>query len=474
MRRIRLQFLPIVFLAALTPLTAQAQSDNVVTLTSGQGFVSDLACPNGAVKPPPHEAPPRMHPVVNEQIPTPAELGALATPVPRDPPVLDMAKIPDFALNDSSGAPRARRFAIWGDSHVAAGPFMTTVSETLRAHGQTVGTHFLPPTMGRANVRLPTLHAYCIGQGWSSALGFTSPGTLQTGPALANRIASAGEDSYLWLDLRGADRQATLRQLRIVYQALGGDAEMAISINDGPEQVVALPAAAGGGAASSAYGGNVVAFLAVRADALIGTIKLRVNRGTVALQGFTLDYDQPPLVTFDVFGLPSSTARGWANIDPAFLTASLHGDSYDGVVLEYGTNEGNDLKYDREKYALGLTRTLINMRSVFPHASCVLIGPPDRGVLIARTRAAPASLDLLKYARIHQEIAAVQAQVGAQYGCVPWNWQDYMGGPGGNYGWVYNDPVYMGRDLTHLTAAGYKHTGLGLAKSLGWAEGLYP
>jgi lysophospholipase L1-like esterase len=458
-------------LFALAPVAAYGQSDTV-TFTSGAG-VSDLACPSGAVTTPPHQGPPRMQPETNVQIPTPGELGALATPVPHDPPVLDLAKIPEFALKDASGAPRPRRFAFWGDSHIAAGPFMAQLFDTIRAHGETVGTRFLPPTMGRANVRLPTLHAYCIGQGWSTALAFTAPQTLQTGPALATRNAAADQDSYLWLDFRDADRQATLRQVQLVYRPSGADTELTMSVNDGPEQVVALPGAATDASGPSSSGGDS-AFLTIRADALISTIKLRVSRGDLALEGFILDHDQAPTVTLDVFGLPGSTARGWANTDPAFLAQALHGETYDGIVLEYGTNEGNDTKFDAGKYALGLTRTLSNMRSAFPHAACVLIGPPDRGILLARTRAVPADVDFLKYAHIHQQIAAAQAQAGAQFGCVAWDWQAYMGGPGGNYGWVYSDPVLMGRDLTHLTAAGYKRTGLALAQSLGWAEGLYP
>jgi hypothetical protein len=113
------------------------------------------------------------------------------------------------------------------------------------------------------------------------------------------------------------------------------------------------------------------------------------------------------------------------------------------------------------------------MRTVFPRASCVLVGPPDRGILVNRHGPGTA-LDLLQYARIHEQIAQVQAQVGAQYNCVAWSWQGFMGGPGGNYGWAYNDPVLMGRDLTHMTMEGYRRTGQALATSLGWVGDLYP
>ena len=450
-------------LAALFVAVPVAQADDSVTLTSGGAFAAPLHCPNATERPPRPPGPPHPLPP-NEQIPTQGELGALAQFTPRTPPLLDLSKAPGFALREpGEAAARPRRIGFWGDSHIAAGPFMGELQSAIRDHDETVGTRFLPPTMGRANVRLPTLHAYCIGGGWSTALSYKEADVQAVGPALANRVAAAGPESYLWLDFRTTLGLANLRQLTIVYRAAGEPSELAISVNDGPEQAVPLQ----GGTAGSA-------FVALSADAMLGTVKIRVTRGQIALQGFLLDYDKPPLVTFDVFGLPSSTARGWANADPQAILGALHGETYDAIGLEYGTNEGSDLKFDREKYALNLTRTLTNMRAVFPTASCVLVGPPDRGILVARRGSAAGDLDLLKYARIHEQIAQVQAQVGAQFNCVAWSWQDYMGGPGGNYGWAYNDPVLMGPDLTHMTMEGYRRTGQALAHSLGWVGDLYP
>ncbi len=414
--------------------------------------VSDLACPN-APPPKPPTGPHIPEPMGGTDMPSAETLGSLAHTVIRDEPVIDPARIPQFATGNGP-----RRIAVWGDSHIAAGPFMPTVQEVLRAKGVTVATHFLPPTMGRANVRLPALHAYCIGHGWSSELAFTSPTVVRTGPGMINRIADAGPDSYLWLDLRNASLEATVRQLSIVYRVPQG-ATLAYSVNDGPEQTADLTAS------PDSQG------LVIKGDALISTIKMRVVSGEFVLHGFMLDYDTPPAVTFDVFGLPSATARSWANVDTSYLTQALHGTDYDGVVLEYGTNEGNTLSFDSGKYEAGLVTALANMRAVFPHASCVLVGPPDRGVLM---RHGGGSLDLLTFSRIHQQIEAVQAQLGAQYNCVAWNWQDLMGGPGGSYGWALNMPPLMGRDLTHLSRDGYKRTGDALAHSLGWGTSPYP
>jgi hypothetical protein len=440
------------FAALLTAAPAAADADGATFVSAAQ--VGDLVCPAAGTHPPKVTGPPRMAHETNTLVPTLAELGDLANFVERPPPALDLAAIPEFALKDGA-TPRPRRIAFWGDSHIAAGPLMAQLLGAIRDHNETVGTRFLPPTMGRANVRLPTLHAYCIGHGWSTALAYKEAQVQPVGPALASRIAAAGADSYLWLDFRSAAHEAKLRQVALVYRPPASETALAISVNDGPEQTVTLTGDA----------------FAVRADAPIATVRLRVVRGEIALQGFRLDYAEPPLVTFDVFGLPSSTARGWANADTAAISEALQGESYDAVALEYGTNEGSDLAFDAGKYAADLTRTLGNMRKVFPNASCVLIGPPDRGVLLDRYGGHP---DLLQFSHIHQQIAAVQAATGAKFGCIAWNWQDYMGGPGGSYGWAHAEPELMGRDLTHMTADGYKRVGAALAKSLGWTDDLFP
>jgi lysophospholipase L1-like esterase len=436
----------LLLIAAISVSVTPARAEQTLSFTSGAS-VSDLLCPNAPVKPPgpPHVAEPEG----GTEIPNAAELGALAVSRTNPQPRLDPKAIPEFRLG------RPRRFAVWGDSHSAAGPFMPTLQAALASLGS-VGPHFVPPTMGRANVRLPALHAYCIGGGWSTDLAYKAKETVAVGPGLANRVAAAGVESYLWLDWRTAERKANVKDLHIVYRP-GAETTLAISVNDGPETMAVLPA-----------GTERSAALALDGDGDVATLKLRVVSGALTLQGFTVDYDQEPLVVFDVFGIPSSTAAGWANAEPQTIAAALGGERYDGVVLEYGTNEGSDPKFDPAKYRDGLSAALANMRKVFPSASCVLVGPPDRGVLLPKTRGPH---DVLLYSRIHQTIARIQAETGAQFGCAAWNWQDLMGGSGGAYGWAHNTPPLMGPDLTHLTGTGYKRTGEALAKSLGWEAG---
>lgn len=446
-----LPFAPLVSLLAaavlIWPWQGQPTGDAQAQFVSGP-VTRDLVCPVAKSAPTPVTATPAPAP----HLPAASQLGALRTFAFRPQPVLSQAAIPNFAFTGASPS-HPLRVAIWGDSHTAAGPFAPTLADALRGRGVTTDAGYLPPTMGRANVRLPAMHAYCIGPAWSTELAFTAQGTLQTGPALANRVAQAGPDSYLWLDLRDASGNARIASLDIVYRSVTGGA-LEASVNDGPVRTLSL------------VPGDGSHTLAVRADKPIGTLRLRVSSGAIALHGFQLAYTGPnaPSAVFDTFSLPSSTAHGWANIDPAYLASALNGAAYDAVILEYGTNEGNDPGFTPAGYAADLTVALTNVRKVFPAASCVLVGPPDRGVL-AQGRAA---VDVLKYARIHQQIETIQRSVGAQFGCAPWNWQDVMGGPGGSYGWVLNSPSLMGGDLTHLTAEGYRRTAGALAHSLGW------
>jgi lysophospholipase L1-like esterase len=367
----------------------------------------------------------------------------------RDQPLLGAQALPGLAIE---GAHVPHRVAFWGDSHIAAGPFIPTLVEALRGRGLTVGTGYLPPSMGRPNTHLFGLHAYCIGQAWSAEMSFISPKGLSTGPGLMNRSAEAGSESYLWLDLRDADRRPIVRQLQIVYRSPTGGT-LDLSINNGKHVRAPLHAS------------DESQTLTIRGDAPIAIIKMHLATGSIVLHGFMLEDDKPPALTLDVFGVPSATARGWVNADTDYLAHTVKGVTYDGVVMEYGTNEGNNPDFDREKYAVELSKALTHMRQIFPSASCLLVGPPDRGVLPPRNGGAP---DLLKFGRIHAQIEAEQQRVGRQFSCSTWNWQDLMGGPGGSYGWRFATPPLMGNDLTHLSTEGYKRTAHALARSLGW------
>jgi hypothetical protein len=433
----------------------QVSAQDIVRFTSVP-LAGDLSCPITKIPSPVEHASavaggnaPQTKSQVPAGLPSPEELGPFQKTTIREQPLIVPDTIPGLLVNSSTAY---RRIAIWGDSHIAAGPFLATLISGLEVRGISVGSHFLPPSMGRANTRPLSVRMSCVGPGWTTEQSYMLPSQLETGPGLINRIAIASPESYLWLDLRTADQQPVVRMLQLTYSG-SEDAVVSIGVNDGQEQRIALRK--GGGPH----------ILTIYDEKLVSTIKLKLVKGEVTLQGFTLDYAQPPVITFDAFGLPSSTVKGWANASPSYMTHTLNGWQYDGVMLEYGTNEGNDPDYDPKKYTALLTKALTNVRQVFPRASCVLIGPPDRGVLRLANQSAA---DLLRFSRIHQQIEQIQRTVGRQFNCVAWNWQDLMGGPGGSYGWALGTPSLMNRDLTHLSPEGYKRTAHALAQSLGW------
>ncbi|MET0936864.1 MAG: GDSL-type esterase/lipase family protein [Luteibacter sp.] len=259
-------------------------------------------------------------------------------------------------------------------------------------------------------------------------------------------------NSYLWLDVRDASRHPDVNQIRLIYNAPDG-ATINYVIDDGKPTTARLPAS------------TTPQSLAMRSGTPLSTLKLSVASGKLVLLGVVLDRPVEPEVTLDVFGVPSATVKGWANANPAAIAQSLRGTTYDAVVLEYGTNEGADADFDVGRYARTLNDALTHVRQVFPTASCVLIGPPDRGVLKTPKGTLP---PLLSYANTHRTIENTQKDIGARHGCVVWSWQGLMGGPGGSYGWANAQPSLMGRDLIHLSPHGYRLTGRALGHSLGW------
>ena len=179
--------------------------------------------------------------------------------------------------------------------------------------------------------------------------------------------------------------------------------------------------------------------------------------------------------------------RGWKRLDPTYFKALGNQTPYDVVLLQYGTNEGNQKPFDPVHYESDVNASLENLRRIYPQAICVLIGPTDRGTLIARSgknkprttaekdqshaAAAPAiAKELLVYSRIHEQISRIQQTVSQRYGCGFWDWQRAMGGPGGSYAWLKKNPTLMARDLIHLTVAGYQESARLFSKDMHFAD----
>lgn len=440
--------------ALLALCTLAGAQENVRRYTFQNGTeTKDLRCPARSRAAPPRNADDEeLEPPDAEEL---DELGILATTSVRAAQKLADAKPSSDAI--------PRRIAIWGDSHLAAGSFAAELKRVLGAQGVRLRSPFIPMTMGRAGVILP-VRRHCM-DAWKSELAHTSRQVV--GSIGIGMNALHGEaDAYLWLDLRNEAGEADVQSVDLYFRATPEEGSITVSIDGGPEGRVQL---SGDG------------MITISGSAPISLLKLRVQQ-PVILNGLYLNYRESPAAVLDAFGIPGATMRSWQQIDTASFTQYFRTHSYDMVMLEFGTNEGNARPFDAAGYRRMLDDSLRNFRQVFPHARCLLIAPGDRGVLLPKSRKAArkngdarqrrAASELLQFSRIHESIYQMQKEIGRRHGCDAWSMQAAMGGQGSAYRWLLAQPPLMARDLIHFTPRGYQRLAQELADSLGWKTGL--
>jgi len=391
------------------------------------------------------------------------------------------------------------RVAVWGDSHLAAGFFTQELVKILKLEAEQVRSALIPANMNRPGVRLP-LRKSCVSPQWryEPAHALTA-GAAAPGPGLVNLFTTQPGASLAW-DLRNAAGVAELRQVRVLYQQTATPLQLAISVDGAPEVEVTLSAAEG------------PAVLELLGDAPLSVVRVRLVSGDMRLHGLALPVSSLTALQMDVFGYPGATVAGWKNAQPDYMAAWFAQTRYNLVMMAFGTNEGNVKPFDAKGYELSLRASLKQMRRAFPDAACVLIAPGDRGVLVRRSeklRQAPSvnarnngsrapstsrakkppagkaparqvsakpiqdnlggmAKNLLQYTHIHQEIGQIQNAVGQENGCTVWSMLNAMGGQGGAYRWVRQNPPLMARDLIHFTVPGYQQLAQQFANDMGW------
>lgn len=419
---------------------------------SGSQNPEDLVCPGTVSKATPSVVKP------SPSQPREASMPNAASDVnsPRTPPIHESAA--DYAIPSSIG--------FWGDSHLAAGFFSDELVLELGLNKSDVKPGFLPPTMGRAGVRLP-IRKYCKSAGWRFADAYVARHEQQqVGPALTV-LENTREDSMLWVDFRNHEAGPALQRLTVLFREISeAPVVLEIGVDDATPQRVLLE--------------KGESRLELNPAHPLSQLKLQVVSGSLGLEGFAPVYTTPSRLKLDIFGIPGSTVRSWRILDPLYLQSRLDQPSYKLVILEYGTNEGADRNFDIESYQSGLNNSLRGMRAAFPYAKCLLIGPTDRGTRLSRSsrnkpepqypgdaiEALASQPNLLEYANIHAHIAGIQKSLAQTYGCHFWDWQAAMGGPGGAYEWLNKSPPLMAKDLTHLTRIGYETSARMLAKEI--------
>lgn len=350
------------------------------------------------------------------------------------------------------------RIALWGDSHAAARFFSDELVKSFVLNSNDVLPTFIPPLIGRAGVRLP-LNKTCLSTTWKYEYAYRSKAGGNFAKGLA-KMTSDVEDSYLWVDFSIPKAEAKLRSLNILFTSSDSSSPVtvALSIDDGPEQEVLLDK-------------TNLGILKINSDKNFSILKLRLVGGALNLDGFIPTYSKVAAVYFDTFGIPGATGLSWKNINSQYFLSHGYGDPYDLVIFEYGTNEGNQKPFNLEAYSSNLRAQLSNMRQIYPQAACIMMGPTDRGILVKRVasrkklKQAIKPQELLTFSKIHHEISQAQKNIGRDFDCSFWSWQDEMGGIGGAYKWIRHSPPLMAKDLIHLTVDGYQQSARDFSKN---------
>lgn len=406
-------------------------------------------------------------------------------PAPPPPPTTEVPDADEVAAALAEGAatpaagPAARlplppagqplRIGVWGDSHMAAGFFTEELARSLGAREAAV--RYVPAGVGHGGVRA-LLRKACVPAPWTRESAHAREAAAAApGPGLVSLVASESEAAaraVVALDLRDAAGRPRHRAVQLLYGATGGGpARLALSVDGAPEREVDLASPTGAAA------------LELVAEAPLSTLQWRLLGGSFRFQGLRLSPGDAPAapVQMDVFGYPGATGAGWARAELPTVRAWFDERPYDVVVFAYGTNEANDRHFTPAAYAEQLSRSLTAWRQAFPEAACLVLGPGDRGVRVpirkrkgkgAKPRRVPPA-ELLKYAKLHEQVAKIQAQAAQQAGCTALSLQTLMGGRGSAYTWARSAPQRMAGDLLHFTAAGYRELAQRTAAALGWS-----
>jgi lysophospholipase L1-like esterase len=224
----------------------------------------------------------------------------------------------------------------------------------------------------------------------------------------------------------------------------------------------------GGDVELSARGGAPVR-LSTRGDAKVPRVrsvrvddaeaKLTVRAmggGPVRLFGVALERDQPGVV-YDALGSHAAMAVYWQRQDPAHWRAELKLRDPALIVFQYGTNESDLWKLDRDDYERALADLIDELRAAAGGAPILVVAPLDR---------AESKDGRMVTKRVILDLVAIQRRVALAHGAAFYDNFAAMGGEGSMARWVRARPALGGSDLTHPTPLGAEVLGDMLSDAL--------
>jgi lysophospholipase L1-like esterase len=357
-----------------------------------------------------------------------------------------------------AGKPGAvTRVLYYGDSTIASDYISGTVRRKLQARFGDAGHGFILV----ANPWEWYFHndvSHGSGGGWNAS--------RLAGPTAADGMYGLGGVSFssyggavAWFGtaLRGdAGRNVSRFDLYYLEQPGGGDVEMSV---------------AGKSERFSTRGEAKVSRVhAVPVDDGEAQLTVRAaGGGPVRLFGVALERDRPGIVC-DALGSHAAMAVYWKRQDREHWRQQMALRDPALVVFQYGTNESDLWRLDRDQYEHDLAEIIDELRDVAAGASILVVAPLDR---------AEAHGGQLETKQVILDLVAIQRRVALTHGAAFWSTFDAMGGRGSMARWVRARPQLAGGDLTHPTPLGAEVLGGMLTDSLvsafeRWENGALP
>lgn len=190
-----------------------------------------------------------------------------------------------------------------------------------------------------------------------------------------------------------------------------------------------------------------------------GEAKLTVRAlggGPVRLFGVALERDRAGVV-YDALGSHAAMAVYWQRQDRAHWKDQLALRDPALIVFQYGTNESDLWRLDRDEYEQALAGLVDELREAAGGAPILMVAPLDR---------AESKDGRMSTKRVILDLVAIQKRVALGHGAVFWNTFDAMGGEGSMARWVRARPQLGGGDLTHPTPLGAELLGDMLSDAL--------
>lgn len=373
----------------------------------------------------------------------PGSLQELACPPEATRIARQASGTPDAPPPATPGVGRAAlRIGLWGDSHTAVAAFTEALLAGMQIEPQGMLPTFMAANWAIRGIAHP-LRAGCVSPSWRPALAHQ--GARDVGAGLVS-MSSEQQDSVLAFDFRWplATTRLAAAKLHVTKQRADRSLVLAVSADGGPESLLALD-------------GAITQPVDIQLARPAITLQVRLVAGEATVHGVAPVYAERARNHLDVFSIPGATVDGWrhANVlGPAFVASKP---VLDLALLQYGTNDAPGAAQRPEFYAQVLRDSLRRFRLAYPGTRCVVLGPPDRGGRGA----------MGEHSQLHQQVSRMQQQLAREAGCDFWNWQLSMGGRGSAAAGAMRNPPTVQPDLTHLTALGYRESGLALGIWLG-------